>query len=216
MLHSEGALSRKEGEGRTSSFPRPGLSLGLAPAAEFGLSRAGWRGPSLQVLQLSPFRYFKTSPEIIRLAVTLYAGFPLSLRNVEDLLHERGVEMSLEAVRHWWHRFGPIFAAKTGQRRVQGMRSSRWHLDEMLVKINGQRPYLWRAADHEGDAVENFVTKTRDRKAALKFLGKAMKKHGQPEAIVTDRLRTCRPALRDLGAADRQVTGPWLNNRVVN
>jgi putative transposase len=94
----------------------------------------------------SPFRYFKTSPEIIRLAVMLYIRFPLSLRNVEDLLHERGIDVSHEAVRFWWHRFGPMFAAEIRKRRIAGMKSSRWcwHLDEMFVKINGERHYLWR------------------------------------------------------------------------
>ena len=87
----------------------------------------------------SPFRYFKTSPEIIRLAVMLYIRFPLSLRNVEDLLHERGIDISHETVRYWWNRFGPMFAAEIRKRRVEGMRASRWrwHLDEVFVKING-------------------------------------------------------------------------------
>ena len=81
----------------------------------------------------SPFRYFKTSPEVIRLAVMLYMRFPLSLRNVEDLLHERGVEISHETVRYWWNRFGPLFASEIRRKRAQGMRQVsrwRWHLDE--------------------------------------------------------------------------------------
>ena len=107
----------------------------------------------------------------------------LSLRNVEDLLHERGIDVSHEAVRYWWHRFGPMFAAEIRKRRIEGMKSSRrrWHLDEMLVKINGARHYLWWAVDHEGEVLESFVTKTRDKKAAFKFLKKAMRKHGRPE-----------------------------------
>jgi putative transposase len=163
----------------------------------------------------TPFRYFKTSPEIIRLAVMLYVRFPLSLRNVEDLLHERGIDVSHETVRFWWNRFGPIFAAEIRKPRIQGMRSSRWrwHLDEMFVKINGELHYLWRAVDHEGEVLESFVTKTRDKKAALKFLRKAMRKHGQPEVIVTDRLRSYGAALREIGAGARQETGRWANNR---
>ena len=96
-------------------------------------------------LRNAPFKYFKTSPEFIRLAVMLYVRFPLSLRNVEDLLDERGVEVSHETVRFWWHRFGPIFAAEIRKRRIQGMRSShwRWHLDEMFVKINGVVSRSW-------------------------------------------------------------------------
>ena len=166
----------------------------------------------------SPFRYFKTSPEIICLAVMLYVRFPLSLRNVEDLLHERGIDVSHEAVRYWWHRFGPMFASEIKKRRVSGMKSSRWrwHLDEMFVKINGERHYLWRAVDHEGEILESYVTKTRDKKAALKFLRKAMRKHGRPEVIVTDRLRSYGAALKEIGNADRQETGRWLNNRAEN
>lgn len=166
----------------------------------------------------SPFRYFKTSLEIIRLAVMMYIRFPLSLRNVEDLLHERGIDICHETVRFWWHRFGPMFAAEIRKRRVEGMRSSRWrwHLDEMFVKINGERHYLWRAVDHEGEILESFVTKTRDRRAALKFLRKTLKRHGRADAIVTDRLRSYGAALRAVGAADRQDTGRWLNNRAEN
>jgi transposase-like protein len=124
----------------------------------------------------SPFRYFKTSPEIIRLAVMLYVRFPLSLRNVEDLLHERGIEISHETVRFWWNRFGPMFAAEIRRNRVSRMRSCsnwQWHLDEVFVKIHGEMHYLWRAVDHEGEVLESYVTKRRDRKAALKFLRKA-------------------------------------------
>jgi len=165
-----------------------------------------------------PFRYFKTSREIIRLAVMLYVRFPLSLRNVEDLLHERGIDVSNEAVRYWWHRFGPMFASEIRKRRIEGMKSSRWrwHLDEMFVKINGEQHYLWRAVDHEGEILESFVTKVRDKKAALKFLKKAMRKHGSPDVIVTDGLASYGAALKEIGAADRQETGRWLNNRAEN
>lgn len=166
----------------------------------------------------SPFRYFKTSPEIIRLAVMLYVRFPLSLRNVEDLLHERGIDISHETVRYWWQRFGPMFAAEIRKRRVEGMQSSRWkwHLDEVFVKINGLQHYLWRAVDHEGEVLESFVTKTRDRKAALKFLKKAMRRHGRPETIVTDKLRSYGAALKELGSKERQETARWMNNRAEN
>lgn len=166
----------------------------------------------------SPFRYFKTSSEIIRLAVMLYVRFPLSLRNVEDLLHERGVDVSHEAIRFWWHRFGPMFASEIRKRRIEGMKSSRWkwHLDEVFVKINGERHYLWRAVDHEGEVLESFVTKSRDKKAALKFLRKAMRKHGQRETIVADKLRSYGAALKEIGAAQRQETGRWINNRAEN
>jgi len=168
--------------------------------------------------QHSPFRYFKTSPEIIRLAVMMYIRFPLSLRNVEDLLHERGIDICHETVRFWWNRFGPMFAAEIRKRRVEGQRSSqwRWHLDEVFVKINGERHYLWRAVDHEGEVLESFVTKTRDKKAALKFLRKYLKRHGRVVEVVTDRLRSYAAALRELGIRDRQETGRWRNNRAEN
>ena len=166
----------------------------------------------------SPFRYFKTSPEIIRLAVMMYIRYPLSLRQVEDLLFERGIDICHETVRFWWNRFGPMFAADIRKRRVEGMRSSkwRWHMDEVFVKINGQRHYLWRAVDHEGEVLESFVTKTRDKNAALKFLKKTMKRHGPADEIVTDRLRSYGAALRELGIGDKQETGRWANNRAEN
>lgn len=124
----------------------------------------------------------------------MYIRSALSLRNVEDLLHERGIDICHETVRLWWNRFGPMFAAEIRKRRVEGMRSSqwRWHVDEVFVKINGdsERHYLWRAVDHEGEVLESFVTKTRDKKAALKFLKKSLKRHGRVEELVTDRLRS--------------------------
>ena len=167
----------------------------------------------------SPFRYFKTSPEVIRLAVMMYVRYPLSLRQVEDLLHERGIDISYETVRAWWNRFGPIFAAEIREKRSasqQGSPQWRWHLDEVFVRINGEVHYLWRAVDHEGEVLETFVTKRRDRKAALKFLKKTMKRHGRPKIIVTDKLRSYRAAMKVVGNASRQETGRWLNNRAEN
>ena len=163
----------------------------------------------------NPFRYFKTSPEIIRLAVMMYVRFPLSLRNVEDLLHERGIDITHETVRFWWNRFGPLFARSIRKPRVLDGQYSNWawHLDEVFVRINGELHYLWRAVDHEGEVLEAYVTKTRNRKAALKFLRKAMKRYGRPDVVVTDKLRSYKSALRELGIAGRQATGRWLNNR---
>ena len=142
----------------------------------------------------------------------------LSLRQVEDLLHERGIDVSYETVRAWWNRFGPLFAAEIRKRRLQHRSFSqwRWHLDEVFVRISGETHYLWRAVDHEGEVLEAFVTKKRDRKAALRFLKKAMKRYGRPEAIVTDRLRSYRAAMRQIGNQARQETGRWLNNRAEN
>ena len=167
----------------------------------------------------SPFRYFKTSPEIIRLAVMMYVRYPLSLRNVEDLLHERGIDVSHETVRFWWNRFGPLFAAEIRRKRVQQLRAYsnwQWHLDEVFVKINGETHYLWRAVDHEGEVLESYVTKRRNRNAALKFLRKTMKRFGRPHVIVTDLLRSYGAAMKVIGNADRQETGRWLNNRAEN
>lgn len=134
-------------------------------------------------------------------------------------MHERGIDVSHESVRFWWQRFGPKFASEIRKKRVQQLRGFsnwRWHLDEMFVKINGERHYLWRAVDHEGEVLESFVTKKRDKKAALKFLKKSMKRHGRPQIIVTDKLRSYGAAMKDIGNAGRQETGRWLNNRAEN
>jgi len=90
------------------------------------------------------------------------------------------------------------------------------HLDEMLVKINGEMHYLCRAVDHEGEVLESFVTRTRDKAAALKFLKKALKRHGRPEQLVTDRLRSHGAALKELGRGDDREMGRWANNRAEN
>ncbi|QIE56612.1 IS6 family transposase [Pikeienuella piscinae] len=167
----------------------------------------------------SPFRYFKTSHAVIRLAVMMYVQFSLSLRNVEDLLHERGIDVSHETVRFWWIRFGPMFAAKIRRKRVDRMRAVsnwRWHLDEVFVRVNGERRYRWRAVDHEGEVLEAVVTKRRNKRAASKLFKKLMKRYGRPAEIVTDRLPSYRAALRALGAKDKQLTGRWLNNRIEN
>ena len=167
----------------------------------------------------NPFRYFKNSPEIIRLAVMMYVRFPLSLRQVEDLLNERGIDICHETVRAWWNRFGPTFASEIKKTRSAQKRADtqwRWHLDEVSVRINGEVNYLWRAVNHEDEVLEVFVTKRRDRKAALRFLRKAMKRYGRPEVIVTDRLRSYRAAMREIGNEARQETGRWLNNRAEN
>ena len=167
----------------------------------------------------NPFRYYKTSPDIIRLAVLMYVRFPLSLRQVEDLFHEWGIDICYETVRAWWNRFGPMFAAEIRKKRSASMRGSpqwRWHLDEVFVRVNGETHYLWRAVDHEGEVLEAFVTKRRGRKAALRFLKKTMKRYGNPLDIVTDRLRSYRAAMKEIGNEARQQTGRWLNNRAEN
>ena len=166
----------------------------------------------------NPFRYFNSLPEVIRLAVMMYIRYPLSLRQVEDLLFERGIDISHETIRYWWNRFGPLLAGEIRNRRIKGRNYSnwRWHLDELFVRINGERHYLWRAVDHEGEVLEAFVTRRRDRRAALKFLKRTMKRYGRPWSVVTDRLPSYRAAMKGLGNAGRQECGRWLNNRAEN
>jgi len=167
---------------------------------------------------INPFRYFNSSPEVIRLTVMMYIRYPLSLRQVEDLLHERGLDICHETVRFWWNRFGPMFASEIRKRRVQNRSYSRWrwHLDEVFVRINGETHYLWRAVDHEGEVLEVFATKRRNRKAALAFLKRAMKRYGRPKVIVTDRLKSYRAAMNVIGNGADQEVGRWLNNRAEN
>jgi putative transposase len=166
----------------------------------------------------NPFRCFNSSPETIRLAVMMYIRYPLSLRQVEDLLFERGIDICHETVRFWRSRFGPMFAAKIRNRRVRhgAFSSWRWHLDEVFVNINGETYCLWRAVDHEGEVLEVFATKRRDRRSAVKFLKRAMKRYGQPKVVVTDRLRSYRAAMNLIGISDRLEYGRWLNNRAEN
>ncbi len=149
----------------------------------------------------------------------LHVRFPLSLRNVEDLLHERGIDVSHETIRYWWNRFGPMFAREIRKHRVRshkGYRQWQWHLDEVFVKINGKAFYLWRAVDHQGEVLEAFVSKKRDKRAALKFLRKAVKRFGQPKTIVTDKLQSYGAALKDLGLSSCHEFGGRKNNRAEN
>ena len=148
----------------------------------------------------------------------MYVKYPLSLRQIEDLLFERGIDISHETFRFWWNRFGPMFAAEIRKKRVHRRSHSLWcwHVDEVFVRINGVQHYLWRAVDHEGEVIEVFASKRRNRKAALKFLRRAMKRYGSPKVIVTDRLASYGAALRTLGSKQRQRCGRWLNNRAGN
>jgi putative transposase len=158
----------------------------------------------------SPFRYFKTSPEIIQLAVMMYVRFPLSLRNVEDLLHERGIDICHETVRHWVDRFGTYFCTQDPEAAIGSYEAESalaMALDEVFVKIRGQTHYLWRAVDHEGEVLESFVTKTRDKSSALKFMRKVMKRYGNPRVVVTDKCPSYRAAMRPIGS--ERPSGDW-------
>ena len=151
-------------------------------------------------------------PAIIQRAVWLYFRFPLSFRDVEEMLAERGVDVSYETIRRWVLKFGPVIAAKVRSRRVQP--SGTWHLDEVFVRIGGKRTYLWRAVDDEGEVLEVLAQPRRNKQAALKLMRKLLKKQGYiPDEIVTDKLGSYGAALRELGLAHLHVTGGRLNNR---
>src|SRR4030081_337622 len=126
-------------------------------------------------------------PPVIQHSIWLYLRFTLSYRDVEELLAERGLEVSYETVRRWVLKFGPLIARKLRQRRPRP--SDRWHLDEMVVRIAGKRMYLWRAVDHEGEVLDILVQRRRDKRAALRLLRKLLKKQGfVPKLLVTDKL----------------------------
>ncbi len=162
------------------------------------------------------FKYFKTSPQIIRLVVMYYIRYPLSLRQVEDIMAERGIDICHETVRYWWLRFGKIFAQNIRKKRQNAYSNWQWHIDEVFVKIKGKRHYLWRAVDHEGEVLEAYVSQRRNKKEAYKFLKKLMKKYGKPKSIVTDRLASYRAALREFGIVHKHQIGRYLNNRAEN
>jgi putative transposase len=163
-----------------------------------------------------PFKYYKTSPEIIKLAVLYYVRYPLSLRQVEDILHERDIDVCHETVRYWWNKFGCLFAKEMKKRPNHQVSNWRWHIDEVFVKINGELHYLWRAVDQEGTVLDCYVSKRRNKKAALKVLKKLMSRHGRPKEIVTDKLPSYKAALKDMGAVNLQNTERYKNNQVEN
>src|SRR3954466_302253 len=154
-------------------------------------------------------------PEVMRHAIWLYLRFTLSYRDVEELLAERGVEISYETVRRWVLKFGPVIARRLRQRRPQP--SKRWHLDEMVVRIAGKRMYLWRAVDHEGEVLDMLVQRRRDTRAALRQMRKLLKKQGfAPKLLVTDKLRSYAAAFRRLRLTCPHEQGLRKNNRAEN
>jgi transposase-like protein len=154
-------------------------------------------------------------PEIIRHAVWLYLRFTLSYRDVEELLAERGLEVSYETVRRWVTKFGLAFARNL--RRLRPRPSDTWHLDEMVVPIQGRRLYLWRAVDSEGEVLDLLVQPRRDKAAALRLMRKLLKKQGYaPRVLVTDKLRSYASAKRDLGLSSRHEQRLRANNRAEN
>jgi len=145
-------------------------------------------------------------PAIIRHAVWLYARFTLSYRDVEELLAERGLDVSYETVKHWVLKFGPLFARELRRRRSRP--TSQWHLDEMAVMISGRQFWLWRALDSEGEVLDLLVQRRRNKAAAVKLMRKLLKKQGfTPEVLVTDKLRSYGAAKSELGLSARHEQG---------
>src|SRR3984893_16215773 len=151
-------------------------------------------------------------PVIIQHGVWLYLRFTLSYRDVEDLLAERGLDVSYETIRRWVLKFGPVFARRLRSSRPKP--TARWHLDEMVMRIAGEAVYLWRAVDHEGEVLDILVQHGRDKAAALKLMRKLLKKQGfAPAVIVTDRLRSYAAAFAQLDLAACHEQGLRRHNR---
>ena len=160
----------------------------------------------------SSYRGHRFPPEIISHAVWLYHRFTLSFRDVEDLLAERGITVSYEAIRYWCLKFGPAYARNL--RRKQGRLGDIWHVDELFITIRGQHFFLWRAVDQDGDVIDILVTKRRDRRAATRFFRKMLKHQKQaPCQLITDKLRSYGAAHREIFPAVVQRTGQYENNR---
>jgi putative transposase len=166
-------------------------------------------------MALLSYRRHRFPPTIIQHTIWLYLRFTLSYRDVEDLLAERGLDLSYETVRRWVLKFGPVIARRL--RRHRPRPSDRWHLDEMVVRIAGRRMYLWRAVDHEGEVLDMLVQRRRDSRAALRLMRKLLKKQGfAPKLLVTDKLRSYSSAFRRLGLTCRHEQGLRMNNRAEN
>jgi putative transposase len=164
--------------------------------------------------QLS-YRRHRFPPPIIQHAIWLYLRFTLSYRDVEELLAERGLELSYETVRRWVLKFGPAFARRL--RRSRPRPSDRWHLDEMVVRIAGKRMYLWRAVDHEGEVLDMLVQRRRDQRAALRLMRKLLRKQGfAPKLLTTDKLGSYGSAFRHLRLTCPHQQGLRANNRAEN
>ncbi len=163
----------------------------------------------------SSYRRHRFPAAVIQQAVWLYFRFPLSLRDVEDMLSQRGIDVSYETVRRWSFKFGLAYARKL--RRSHPRADTRWHLDEVFVSINGKNVYLWRAVDCEGEVLDVLVQSRRNKRAALKLMRKLLKSQGfSPDTVVTDELPSYGAALSELGMRARHITGGRINNRAEN
>jgi putative transposase len=161
------------------------------------------------------YRRHRFPPSVIQHAIWLYLRFTLSYRDVEELLAQRGFDVSYESVRSWVLKFGPMIARRLRQERPRP--SDRWHLDEMVVRIAGRRMYLWRAVDHEGEILEVLLQGRRDRRAAGRLMRKLLRKQGfAPKKVTTDRLHSYRAAFRQLGLGCHHEQGLRQNNRAEN
>ena len=166
-------------------------------------------------MQKISYARYRFPPLIIQHAVWLYYRFPLSYRDVEDLLVERGIDVSYETVRRWALKFGQAYARRL--RTTRPRPDVRWHLDEVFVSIAGKRMYLWRAVDSEGEVLDILVQSRRNKKAALKLMRKLLKKQRfVPDAFVTDKLPSYGAALKDLGLTKHHDFGGRKNNRAEN
>ena len=151
-------------------------------------------------------------PEIISHAVWLYYRFSLSLREVEEMLVERGIDVTYETIRQWSMKFGTQYARRL--KRRQGRLGDTWHLDELFVSINGKRQYLWRAVDQEGDVIDILVQARRDAAAARRFLRRLLKsQRREPFRLVTDKLGSYRAAHRLVMPLVIHDTRQYANNR---
>jgi transposase-like protein len=166
-------------------------------------------------MNLISFKRHRFPPEVIQHAVWLYARFTLSYRDVEDLLAERGIEVSNETVRRWFLKFGRLVAVNL--RRSRPRASARWHLDEMVIKIRDRKHWLWRAVDDEGEVLDFLVQPRRCAKSAQRLLRKLLKKRRfPPERITTDKLKSYAVAIRTGRLSAVHDRGLRANNRAEN
>jgi transposase-like protein len=153
--------------------------------------------------------------EVISHCVWLYHRFPLSFREVEELMLQRGVVVSYETVRRWCARFGQTYA--NGLRRRRPRPGDKWHLDEVFIKVNGEQRYLWRAVDADGNVLDVLVQNRRDTAAARRFFRRLMKKtHMVPRVVVTDKLRSYGATHREVMPSVEHRSHKGLNNRAEN
>ena len=162
--------------------------------------------------QPPPYRGYRFPPEIISHAVWLYHRFSLSFRDVEDLLAERGITVTYETIRQWCLTFGLEYARRLRRRR--GRQGDTWYLDELFVRIQGRQQYLWRAVDEDGDVIDILVQSRRNRRAAVRFFRKLLKRQGrEPRRLITDKLRSYSAAHRTVMPSVVHSTRQYENNR---